>query len=48
MVDVYCIDCQSADNYDEYTLCPNAASWKEKMIMFGACGLYFVKSFFMG
>tara|TARA_B100001093_G_scaffold267666_1_gene256008 strand:+ start:3834 stop:4979 length:1146 start_codon:yes stop_codon:yes gene_type:complete len=35
------------DNYDNHTLCPNSASWKEKLIMFGACGLYFVKSFFL-
>ncbi len=35
------------DNYDKESLCPNEAPWKEKLIMFGACGLYFVKSFFL-
>ena len=35
------------DIYDKHSLCPNEASWKEKLIMFGACGLYFVKSFFL-
>lgn len=35
------------DNYNQDSFCPNKAPWKEKLIMFGACSLYFVKSFFL-
>ena len=35
-----------AINTGELEFCPNEANWRQKLIMFGACALYFVKSFF--
>ena len=36
-----------AINTGELEFCPNQANWRQKLIMFGACALYFVKSFFL-
>ena len=37
-----------AINTDELQFCPNQANWRQKLIMFGACALYFVKSLPLG
>lgn len=34
-------------NIENFQLCANEANWRQKLIMFGACALYFVKSFFL-
>ncbi len=36
-----------AFNTESLEFCPNQANWRQKLIMFGACALYFVKSFFL-
>ena len=37
-----------SSNIENFEICANQSDWRQKLIMFGACGLYFVKSFFMG
>lgn len=32
---------------EKLEFCPNQGNWRQKLIMFGACALYFVKSFFL-
>lgn len=34
-------------NIQNFEMCANKADWRQKLIMFGACALYFVKSFFL-
>ena len=34
-------------NYEHNTLCPQVADWDSKLVMFGASGIYFTKSFFL-
>ena len=36
-----------SSNIENFEICANQADWRQKLIMFGACGLYFVKSFFL-
>ena len=36
-----------SSNIENFEICANEADWRQKLIMFGACGLYFVKSFFL-
>ena len=33
--------------YEYDNICPQQANWKEKLVMFGAAGIYFAKSFFL-